>query len=81
MSEAINDGGPAFPVPEHQDQWGAAHAQSPGMSRLDFFAAQAMAVLPPPLERQDAVAMQESHEQWARRCWRMACAMLEAEPK
>lgn len=38
MSEKIEDGGPAFPVPDEGQGWGAA-----GMTLRDWFAGQALA--------------------------------------
>lgn len=44
MSRADN-GGSAFPVPEHADNWGKFHTAASGMSLRDYFAAKAMAGL------------------------------------
>ena len=38
-------GGPAFPVPEHQDHRGWEMSQSYGMTLRDYFAAKAMQTL------------------------------------
>lgn len=44
MSAPINDGGPAFPIAETGNN-GQVYAASYGMSRRDFFAAQALSPL------------------------------------
>lgn len=42
MSNTINNGGPAFPIPLHPGQTYTAHALCDGMTLRDYFAAKAM---------------------------------------
>ena len=43
MSEKINEGGPAFPIPEWSDAHGTIMPAQYGMSLRDYFASQALA--------------------------------------
>lgn len=42
MSNTINNGGPAFPIPLNPGQTYTAHATCDGMTLRDYFAAKAM---------------------------------------
>ena len=42
MSNTINNGGPAFPIPLHPGQTYTAHALCDGMTLRDYFAAKAL---------------------------------------
>ena len=66
-------GGPAFPVPEHQDHRGWEMSQSYGMTLRDYFAAKAMHASMS-LDPANA-ASSEEHARWA---YEMADAMLKA---
>ena len=44
MSNTINNGGPAFPIPLHPGQTYTAHALCDGMTLRDYFAAKALPV-------------------------------------
>lgn len=69
----INDGGPAFPVPGLQND-----ADFNGMSLRDAFAMKAMQAVESPRFYMGFRETQESLETWAKRCWKMADAMLRA---
>lgn len=66
MSNAVNDGGPAFPCPTDNE-----YGRDFGMSLRDYFAAQAM------IGEIGAIGLEESDEdEIAARCYTMADAML-----
>lgn len=80
MNEKIKDGGPAFPLPEIYDDRRGETIQyaSEGMSLRDYFAAKAMQVYIASFVGIDAYALEESRNDTARRCYRMADAMVRA---
>lgn len=72
MAEAINNGGPAFPVLE-EDGRGNLALTSSGMSKRDLFAAMAMQG-----DWADAPTLPSNFFESARRYYAMADAMLKA---
>lgn len=69
MSNTINNGGPAFPIPLHPGQTYTAHSLCDGMTLRDYFAAKAMQSLVSDKLLSDVVA------KWS---YEMADAMLRA---
>lgn len=68
------DGGPAFPVREAN----GCNNGAPGQSLRDALAMRAMQTAEPPKFYVGSRETQESLKTWARHCWAMADAMLEA---
>ena len=70
MSNNINNGGPAFPIPLNPGQTYTAHATRDGMTLRDYFAAKALqgdaasgdGFLTGPVEI-------KGHEAWAEKSW------------
>ena len=81
MSNVIDDGGPAFPVPNIDDH-GQSWPPIPGMSLRDYFAGQALVGMETwsPLSGTDAVVATQQQRQMARALWayEQADAMLAA---
>jgi hypothetical protein len=67
----INDGGPAFPVPDSHHANGQVQYGANGMPLRDYFAGQALAGLMLGVRRGGAMML-------ARECYEMADAMLRA---
>ena len=84
MSDAIDDGGPAFPIPEQQFSDGVTIVSSqgaPGMSLRDWFAGQAISGLAPLFYDSAPDADNpdgDDPEQIARTAYLLADAMLAA---
>jgi hypothetical protein len=89
MTDKINNGGPAFPVPLNPGQSYQGHAPCDGMTLRDYFAAKAiqgMLAVPDDQRYGDRVDKSLSIEAWQRWCvtgmvehaFRVADAMLKA---
>jgi len=75
MSEPINDGGPAFPIPDTLHANGQVQYGANGMSLRDWFAGQALANYA--LQYQEKL----TGEDIASQCYSLADAMLAAREK
>jgi hypothetical protein len=74
MNEQIDDGGPAFPVPEiNLESAGVFPAQMTGMTLRDYFAAAAMTAIPNCGDGADL-----DSDDFARACYQFADSMLAA---
>ena len=73
MTEKINDGGPAFPIPLQPEQVWQGMAPFDGMTLRDYFAAKAMQSYLLDKDRDSF-----TFEQWAQAAYEMADAMLKA---
>ena len=72
MSNNINNGGPAFPIPLNPGQTYTAHASCDGMTLRDYFAAKAMQAIITGKTRQVSATFV------AQSAYEMADAMLRA---
>lgn len=78
MSEPINTGGPAFPVPLNPGQSWQGMAPCDGMTLRDYFAAKAMPVHMAALSTWAAGSQEAWHNEIARISYATADAMLKA---